>query len=108
MQPGTETPFWDTSKRERGSLVFCVSMQSMPCVVSSSKYSIASDKYSGWDGHNQGKEKKEGCFERAACISGMLVILLWEVLCVMSTAVRRVGGEKEGGSGGRTRCLGPA
>jgi hypothetical protein len=63
-----------------------MSMQSMPCVVSSSKYSIASDKYSGWDGHNQGKREKRGVFR---AISGMLVILLWEVLCVMSMAVRQ-------------------
>ena len=54
-----------------------------------------SDKYSGWDGHDQ--RKREGCFKRAAWVSEVLVILLYGVLCLVSTAVRRVEGEKGGG-----------
>jgi len=69
MQPGTETPFWDTSKCERGSLIFCVSVQSIPCVVSSSKYLIVNDKYSRWDRRNQEKREKGGVYQ--ACMLGL-------------------------------------
>ena len=70
-----------------------------------------SNKYSRWDGHDQGKEKREGCFEHAAWVSEVLVILLYGVLCLVSMAVRQVEGEKMGRggeSGGWTCCLGPA
>ena len=74
-----------------------VSAICLVCVVSSSKYSIVNDKYSRWDRHNQGKKNKRGVLSMELGFFRILGILLYGVLCLMSTAGRQVEGEETKG-----------